>query len=111
MQRNPQRVAVLSGPSDAPYIRIDPYFMDAAEGASAQRAFDELVKEIDGNIQELVLAPGDTCFIDNFRAVHGRKPFKAKYNGRDRWLKRINITRDLRKSRAFRESGQSRVIF
>lgn len=111
MQRNPQRVAVLSGSSDAPYIRIDPYFMDAAEGANAQRAFDELVKEIDGNLQELVLEPGDICFIDNYRAVHGRKPFKAKYNGRDRWLKRINITRDLRKSRAFRESGQSRVIF
>jgi alpha-ketoglutarate-dependent taurine dioxygenase len=57
-----------------------------------------------------VLEPGDVCFIDNFKAVHGRRAFKARYDGHDRWLKRVNITRDLRKSRAEREAPTSRVI-
>jgi alpha-ketoglutarate-dependent taurine dioxygenase len=58
-----------------------------------------------------VLEPGDFVFIDNYRAVHGRKPFKARYDGNDRWLKRINITRDLRKSRDARLSSTERLIF
>jgi enduracididine beta-hydroxylase len=57
-----------------------------------------------------VLEPGDMLFVDNFRAVHGRRPFSARFDGRDRWLKRINVTRDLRKSRRVRGSRESRVI-
>lgn len=110
-QAAPWKVAVLSGPADAPYIRIDPYFMDPAEDPEAQRAVNELIRKIDERIQEVVLMPGDVCFIDNYRAVHGRKPFKASYTGKDRWLKRINITRDLRKSRTYRKSSTSRIIF
>jgi alpha-ketoglutarate-dependent taurine dioxygenase len=59
---------------------------------------------------DVILQPGDIYFIDNFRAVHGRKPFKANYDGNDRWLKRINITRDLRKSRTYRSNPTSRII-
>jgi Fe(II)/alpha-ketoglutarate-dependent arginine beta-hydroxylase len=110
MLRNPEKIAVLSGAPDAPYVRIDPYFMERAENTEAQLAMDALVKAIDERIQNLVLSPGDVCFIDNYRAVHGRQPFEARYDGKDRWLKRINITRDLRKSRAHRKSTFSRVI-
>ena len=60
---------------------------------------------------EVVLRPGDVLFIDNYRVVHGRKPFKARYDGTDRWLKRIGVTRDLRKSRAARETAASRIIY
>lgn len=60
-------------------------------------------------IANALLSPGDE--IDNFRAVHGRKPFKARYDGKDRWLKRINIARDLRKSRPVRSAAESRIIF
>ena len=34
----------------------------------------------------------------------------AKYDGTDRWLKRINVTRDLRKSRGSRSHSASRLI-
>ena len=54
---------------------------------------------------------GDFAFIDNYQAVHGRKPFRARYDGRDRWLKRINVVRDLRKSRESRLSAASRVLY
>jgi Fe(II)/alpha-ketoglutarate-dependent arginine beta-hydroxylase len=110
MLRNPEKIAVLSGAADAPYVRIDPYFMDREGNTEAQLAMDALIKAIDERIQDVVLAPGDICFIDNYRTVHGRQPFKARYDGKDRWLKRINITRDLRKSRAHRKSALSRVI-
>lgn len=37
------------------------------------------------------LRPGQLLLIDNDVAVHGRVPFTARYDGADRWLKRINI--------------------
>jgi alpha-ketoglutarate-dependent taurine dioxygenase len=58
----------------------------------------------------VVLEPGDVCLIDNLKSVHGRKPFLARYDGSDRWLKRINIARDLRKSRACRQGPNGRIL-
>ena len=111
MQNNPDRVAVLFGDPNQPYIRADPYFMAVAGGdEEAQGALDELVKTMDELMFDVRLESGDFCFLDNFRVVHGRKPFKARHDGTDRWLKRINITSDLRKSRAARGSDELRAI-
>jgi len=112
MVEAPEALPVLFGHQDLPYVRIDPYFMTTVDGDhEAQEALDALVNEIEENIVEEVLQPGSFLFIDNYRTVHGRKPFTAKYDGRDRWLKRINITRDLRRSRASRTSVSSRIIY
>ncbi|MGI5336008.1 hypothetical protein ACQEVS_00715 [Streptomyces sp. CA-181903] len=46
-------------------------------------------------------------FVDNYQAVHGRRPFAAAYGGRDRRLKRVNITRDMCRSRSARGSASS----
>jgi len=103
---------VLFGNPEAPYWRLDPYFMDQLkDDKGAQEALDALIEAVDANIWDLTLQPGDFCFMDNFRAVHGRRPFKARYDGTDRWLKRINITTDLRKSRSARSTGTARIIF
>jgi len=111
MQRNPDRVAVLFGDPAQPYIRADPYFMSIGEGDDEARlAFDELVTAMDGQMYDVELSAGDYCFLDNFRVVHGRKPFKARHDGTDRWLKRISVTSDLRKSRAARRSSSARAI-
>lgn len=112
MNSNPDKLSVLFGSPQAPYVRIDPYFMEQPlDDEEAQRALDALAESIDQKLTSVVLKPGDFIFIDNYRVVHGRKPFKARYDGFDRWLKRINVTRDLRKSRAARPSSISRVIF
>ena len=72
MHREPPKIPLLTGDRRSPYIRIDPYFMDpVADNPRAQRAFEALVKAIDARITDLVLEPGDVCFIDNFKAVHG----------------------------------------
>jgi Fe(II)/alpha-ketoglutarate-dependent arginine beta-hydroxylase len=111
MRSHPQRVAVLFGNSARPYIRADPYFMSVdADDDEARRALEELVSEMDKSMFDLNLESGDFCFLDNFRIVHGRKPFKARHDGTDRWLKRVNIACDLRKSRAVRLPGSVRSI-
>lgn len=111
MLNNPQPQPVLLGHPRSPYLRLDPYFMPPPGDDVSVRALDALVREIDAKLTEVVLRPGDFLFVDNYRAVHGRKAFKARYDGADRWLKRINVTRDLRKSRDSRETSSSRIIF
>jgi Fe(II)/alpha-ketoglutarate-dependent arginine beta-hydroxylase len=111
MQRNPAPIAVLFGDATSPpYMRLDPYFMDSSTSPTARAAFDALVAAIDDALVEIVLEPGECLILDNFRAVHGRVPFTARYDGKDRWLKRINVTRDLRKSRPLRADASARVI-
>lgn len=108
----PEKVAVLFGDPASPYLRLDPYFMDRQqEDAEAMRALDAIIEQIDAKLGGVALAPGDIVFVDNYRAVHGRRPFVATYDGKDRWLKRLNVTRDLRKSRDSRQHATSRVLF
>lgn len=108
---SPERIPVLFGDPGAPYVRMDPYFMEPPDDPVARETFNELQRKVDEALEDRVLEPGDICFIDNFQAVHGRKPFKARYDGNDRWLKRINVVRDLRKSRDARVSATSRVLY
>lgn len=112
MVRSPEKVPVLFGDLRTPYVRLDPYFMSPVEECpAAQEALDAVTARIDAALEDVVLDPGVICFIDNYQGVHGRRPFRARFDGTDRWLKRINVTRDLRKSRDARESAGSRVLY
>ncbi|WP_441249539.1 guanitoxin biosynthesis L-enduracididine beta-hydroxylase GntD [Kitasatospora sp. McL0602] len=108
---SPEPVAVLFGSPKDPYVRVDPYYMQGVQGEYEQQALDEIGKALDGAMGGVALTPGDIVFIDNYRVVHGRKPFQARFDGTDRWLRRLNIARDLRKSRHTRLSAESRVIY
>lgn len=111
MNNNPVKMPVLFGHPESPYWRLDPYFMGKLEDDDeAQSALDALIQVVDATVWDLVLQPGDFCFLDNYIVVHGRRPFKARYDGTDRWLKRVNVTCDLRKSREARNLNTSRVI-
>jgi Fe(II)/alpha-ketoglutarate-dependent arginine beta-hydroxylase len=109
---NPVKRPVLFGDRQNPYLALDPYHMKT-DGWSerSSRAFSELVDQIEANLVGVPLRPGDLVFLDNFRAVHGRKSFRARYDGSDRWLKRLNVTRNLRGSRAWRPTPDGRVIY
>ena len=109
LNREPPRISMLFGSREMPYIRLDPYFTTPLDD-EAGAALNALAKTVDDNIQEVVMQPGDCFFIDNYRIVHGRKAFKARYDGTDRWLKRINLTRDLRKSQGSRGGCEMRVM-
>jgi hypothetical protein len=105
-----ERAPVLFGDPESPYIRFDPYSMDRPESEEARLAVDHLIRAIDENLTGVALLPGECLFIDNYKAVHGRTSFKARFDGTDRWLKRITVARDLRKSRGARKAPASRVI-
>lgn len=109
---NPRRKPVLLGDKSRPYMSLDPYYMVPDQMAPAPRAaFDAFTRAVDEALTGVIMRPGDIVFIDNYRAVHGREPFTARYDGTDRWLKRLNISRNLRISRGARRSSTDRVIF
>ncbi|MFF2073330.1 guanitoxin biosynthesis L-enduracididine beta-hydroxylase GntD [Kitasatospora sp. NPDC058162] len=112
LNENPPRVPLLTGDRNAPYMCLDPYFMAADDlEPTARKAFEAMVGAIDAALEDVVLRPGDCLFVDNLRAVHGRNPFRARFDGKDRWLKRLNVSRDLRRSREARLASSHRVIF
>ncbi|MEU9453918.1 guanitoxin biosynthesis L-enduracididine beta-hydroxylase GntD [Streptomyces sp. NPDC048277] len=111
MRETPEPVAVLFGAADSPYLRIDPFFMRCVEGdTAAEQALKELVVELERVQQDVVVDAGTLLVVDNYLAVHGRRAFTARYDGTDRWLQKAIVTRDLRKSRATRDSAAGRVV-
>jgi Fe(II)/alpha-ketoglutarate-dependent arginine beta-hydroxylase len=109
---DPVKRPVLFGDPHDPYMALDPYHMKTDGWPERSlRAFHGLCDQIEAHMTSVSLRPGDCVFIDNFRAVHGRKSFRARYDGTDRWLKRLNITRNLRGSRAWRPSADNRIIY
>ncbi|AGP59405.1 arginine beta-hydroxylase, Fe(II)/alpha-ketoglutarate-dependent [Streptomyces rapamycinicus] len=104
-------VAVLYGSRSGPYMRLDPYFMETPEDdPQARAALEAVTGVLDRSLGEVALRQGDVLCVNNHLAVHGRVPFRARYDGTDRWLKRVNVTSDLRKSREMRALAGSRLI-
>ncbi|ABG04121.1 conserved hypothetical protein [Rubrobacter xylanophilus DSM 9941] len=106
-----ERASILFGDPSSPYLRFDPYSMDRPEDEEARAAMDYLAGELDRRLTGVALRPGECLFIDNYKVVHGRSAFKARFDGTDRWLKRVNITRDLRRSRSARRGVAGRLVF
>ena len=110
--QRPEKRPLLFGDRHDPYMALDPYHMKTDGWRERSlRAFQQLCDEIEKRMKAVSLRPGDCLFIDNFKAVHGRKSFQPRYDGSDRWLKRLNITRNLRGSRAWRPAADNRVIY
>lgn len=105
------RTPLLFGDPAAPYLVFDDFYVETDDGdVEARDALAALSDELRRGERDVVLAPGEVLFLDNYRAVHGRRPFPARYDGRDRWLKRVLVTRDLRRSRTVRSSVLGRVV-
>jgi len=87
-------VALLWGDRNRPFLRVDDHFTDPLPGdETARAALDALVAALRCGEQAITLWPGEVVFIDNHLAAHGRRPFTARYDGTDRWIKRVSITR------------------
>jgi Fe(II)/alpha-ketoglutarate-dependent arginine beta-hydroxylase len=101
MLNDPEPTAVLFGQPESPYLRVDRPFMYCAPGdVAAEQALDRLMAELERVQRDVVLAPGTLVVLDNYLAVHGRRAFTARYDGTDRWLKKITASRDLRRGLA-----------
>ncbi|WP_040838001.1 TauD/TfdA family dioxygenase [Nocardia brevicatena] len=73
-------------------LRFDPAYTPLAEADPEFRAaYTHLENELERVCVLAALEPGELLLVDNDVAVHGRVPFTARYDGTDRWLKRVNI--------------------
>jgi len=101
-------IRVLSGSITRPRIRAD-FAETTGLDSVAQAALDEFCQVADETAIEIRLAPGDLLFVDNHHAFHGRTPFRARWDGADRWLLRTFVARDLSRSEAHRP-GDGRIV-
>jgi Fe(II)/alpha-ketoglutarate-dependent arginine beta-hydroxylase len=105
------RRPVLSGSRSQPGLCLDWAYTEAVPGDDrAQAALADLRARLEAVRAGVALEPGDTLLIDNHRLVHGRRPFHARYDGNDRWLRHAMITLDLERSRPRRSSDEDRVV-
>jgi Fe(II)/alpha-ketoglutarate-dependent arginine beta-hydroxylase len=111
MYAQPEPVPVLSGSRSRPFIQVDEAFMSALPGdAEAPAAYDWLLARFYDCQAALVMQPGDMLWIDNKRTVHGRTVYRPNYGPRQRWLRRVNATLNLRHSLPYREAPVARHI-
>ncbi|MGW7409741.1 hypothetical protein ACWGI9_39620 [Streptomyces sp. NPDC054833] len=54
----------------------------------------------DGSLTEVVIPTGAVCFVDNRDAAHGRRSFRAGFGVADRRLGRVDVVRDLPRTRS-----------
>lgn len=99
---------LLSGNPDDPDICVD-FHATSSLDPGAARAMARLREALDEVGCELALEPGDMVFLDNRLVVHGRIAFTPRYDGTDRWLHRVFVNLDHRRSRVFR-TGNGAVL-
>jgi hypothetical protein len=101
-------VSVLYGDRLDPFLRYDLDLM-VGQTSEAERAL-QVVRDLVNQVKrDVVIEPGSLLVLDNRRCVHARSDFKAYYDGRDRWLQRMAVVRDLEPSQRDRVRG-TRVI-
>lgn len=107
----PERISILSGDPDSAYVRIDPASMQhGLDDPAAEQALEATIEAFTARMQNVAMTTGEQLIIDNKRAVHGRRPFQARYDGTDRWLRRINVGADLRSSSGRRFGAHGRAL-
>ena len=84
---------VLSGDPDNPKLWLDADLMSGVDPV-AQEVLDELARLVREHATAVTLKAGDLLVVDNDVAVHGRTPFKPRFDGTDRWLQRTFVVAD-----------------
>ncbi|MFI5793019.1 TauD/TfdA family dioxygenase [Streptomyces sp. NPDC051677] len=88
----PPPVPTIWQSPDGPTLRFDPAYTPLDEAPEEYRAaYGRLEAELARVSVAVALTPGDVLVVDNDLVVHGRVPFKARYDGTDRWLKRSSV--------------------
>ncbi|GGV45150.1 hypothetical protein GCM10010277_35760 [Streptomyces longisporoflavus] len=85
-------IRTVWGAPDARCVRYDPaYTRLLARDPDFAQAYARLQPAFDRHAVEIGLAPGDLLLVDNDVMVHGRSAFPPRYDGSDRWLKRVLV--------------------
>jgi len=89
------RLPVLSNNSNGDFIMKYDRTVMSGITTEAQMALNIFNKAIERNKQTIFLEAGDLVVIDNAVSVHGRTSFSARYDGTDRWLKRVVVRKEI----------------
>ncbi|WP_067533787.1 TauD/TfdA family dioxygenase [Nocardia crassostreae] len=85
-------IATLGSDAGQLTLRYDPAYTPLTDADPEFRAaYDHLSAELARVCITAALTPGELLLVDNDVVVHGRVPFTPRYDGTDRWLKRVNI--------------------
>ena len=98
------RVPVLYGSAVDPLARYDAAWT-AADTEQGGAALQSMARQLPRCTSEVHLRSGDLLALDNRRWLHGRRPFAAAYNGRDRWLQRLYVSEELDRLDAIVDAG------
>ncbi|MEV5412741.1 TauD/TfdA family dioxygenase [Thermopolyspora sp. NPDC052614] len=99
---------LIDGAAEDPNLLVD-FNATVALDDEAGAVLKRLRAVLDDVTTAVVLQPGDMVFVDNRTAVHGRTHFTPRYDGKDRWLLRVHIHLDNRRSRV-RRPGNGPVM-
>ncbi len=94
-------IRVLTGPPGRTELRVD-FAETEGDDPEAEAALDSFARAARSMRRTLRMVPGDLLVLDNRRVVHGRTRFVPRYDGLDRWLLRMFLTRDIAKSAGVR---------
>ncbi|MFF4159228.1 TauD/TfdA family dioxygenase [Streptomyces sp. NPDC001678] len=92
---------VLDGSPDDPNICVD-FNATTALDDEGKQALERLRLTLNDVSASVELQCGEMVFVDNRIVLHGRADFTPRYDGRDRWLQRIFVHLDGRRSRIHR---------
>ncbi|MFB7376939.1 TauD/TfdA family dioxygenase [Kitasatospora purpeofusca] len=103
----PAPVPTLFDSPEGLTMRYDPAYTPLEETDPGWRdAYERLGRELARVSVAVSLEPGDILVVDNDTVVHGRVPFRARYDGTDRWLKRASVRVEDRPTRPLAEHDE-----
>ncbi|HSY00494.1 MAG TPA: TauD/TfdA family dioxygenase [Streptomyces sp.] len=106
-QGDPPPVPTLWESEEGLTLRFDPAYTPLDRAPEDHRAaYARLEDELARVSVAVSLTPGEVLVVDNDLVVHGRVPFKARYDGTDRWLKRSSVRAVGRRTRPPAEESE-----
>jgi L-asparagine oxygenase len=99
---------LLSGSPEDPVLLLDQELTHGMT-AQAQQLLQRVIAVYSQAKKRFTLSAGDIGFVDNTRAMHGRSAFAPRFDGRDRFLLRTFVVRDLRRTSAARTPGHRMI--
>ncbi|MBC7906885.1 MAG: TauD/TfdA family dioxygenase [Rhodospirillaceae bacterium] len=102
---------ILFGSREDPFMKINVCNINLNDySGDVQRAISILVEGLQAASVSTVLNGGDCLYVDNLRCAHSRDAYKPLYGENARWLSRVIVADDLRKSVQYKENSKSRCI-
>ena len=59
--------------------------------------FKDFIKMVESAAFDLSMREAQVLYINNYKCAHGRPHFTPKYDETDRWLKRVQVSKDVTK--------------